>query len=449
MADFLDGYLALGTGSGTTFTELTGSGYGRLAISLPALVNAATSLGSGVTFAASGTWPSATQKAVYDAVSGGNLLFFWNTKAPLTLASGATYTVVAGALSMTFPSLAALVPPASTLIAAGSVIGLTADGNLIYAGVTLQYTNGALAAYGPGSTAIVTATNAAFPIPSWASFVRFILIGGGGPGGSGGMGTLGTLVSGGAGGAPGDIKDTGYLPAASVGGTVAITITATAAAPAGAIANGAGTTAGVGGNATVGLSTPITAFGGGGGGGGQVAAASVGGSAPSDLAAGVSASTASVAGTTTQYTGGAGGSGASGAEAGLLSVPGGSGSSTTQPWSGTAANVKAGSAGSGGPLISSGWAAGGNGGANHWSTTAPSTALTPGAAGAPAIPAADPSPGGTGAAGGASNSAGVGGAGGSAPPGGYGLAGGGGGSGTSGGGAGGAAGASVVIVQMR
>ena len=53
-ANFLSGYLALGSGSGTTFVELSGSGYARQAITFAPLVNGVTASAAGMTFAATG-----------------------------------------------------------------------------------------------------------------------------------------------------------------------------------------------------------------------------------------------------------------------------------------------------------------------------------------------------------------------------------------------------------
>ena len=140
MANFLTGFLGLGTGGPGAFTELTGTGYARQAVTFGPIVGATTTLLGGVTFAATGTWPTATQHALYDA--SGNLLMWWNVKAPATLASGQTVSFDLGAMGLTFPAIFSGPTVASVIFAPGAAIGATRGGATIFAGVAIQIAAG-------------------------------------------------------------------------------------------------------------------------------------------------------------------------------------------------------------------------------------------------------------------------------------------------------------------
>ena len=144
MANFLSGFLALGTGGPGSFTELVGTGYARQAVTFGPLVGATATLLNGVTFASGGTWPTATQHGLYDA--SGNLLMWWNIKGIVTLASGQTVSFDIGAMNLTLPCAFNAAPAASVILAPGAVIGTNKSGAPVYAGVALQIAAGQVGA---------------------------------------------------------------------------------------------------------------------------------------------------------------------------------------------------------------------------------------------------------------------------------------------------------------
>ena len=102
---FFTGWLAEGTGSGTTFTENAAAGYARRAVTLAPLSYGQTALISGVTFNGMAGAFVVTQRALYDAASGGNLLQFWGLMNPVSVVAGGTDTVAAGDLAHVYASL--------------------------------------------------------------------------------------------------------------------------------------------------------------------------------------------------------------------------------------------------------------------------------------------------------------------------------------------------------
>lgn len=292
------------------------------------------------------------------------------------------------------------------------------------------------------------------------SLWRAVVIGGAGSGGSGARVASGTAASGGAGGAPGDIKSYpfggGFMTAGRTGaGPFTVTIGATSTPGAGVNVNGAGNAGTTGGNATLAVTPPIVAFGGGGGGAGQSAAVSVGGSAASDTAPGVAASTPNVAGTFNFTNGLGGGSGVAGTNLSnttMYSSPGGAGCGASGvAGNGTNGIYKHASAPSGGGLTTTpSHLAGGIGGTNLYNITAAVAGTAGGGNGNPAILPLAASEGANSPSGGGGNIAGAGGTGGSAPANGFGIPGAGGGAciGALSGAGGQAGGPAVVIIEI-
>ena len=146
MAAFFTGYLAQGTGNTAGFVENTASGYARVAVTMTALANGNCSMASPVGFTAQAN-TTVTQRALYDASSGGNLIMWWNLSNPVTVLSGASDNLKAGSLSHTFPDLyngLGTVNPVDFL--KGRKIGTTADGNPLMAGHYLEVSGGSIAA---------------------------------------------------------------------------------------------------------------------------------------------------------------------------------------------------------------------------------------------------------------------------------------------------------------
>ena len=139
MANFLSGFLGLGTGGPGSFTELAGTGYARQAVTFGPLVGAISPMLSGVTFAAGGAWPTATQYGLYDAA--GNQLLSWSKRTPLALASGATHTL--DALTIRIPDIALAAQAAALIFPPSTVIGIEGRGGLaLTTGVAVQIANG-------------------------------------------------------------------------------------------------------------------------------------------------------------------------------------------------------------------------------------------------------------------------------------------------------------------
>lgn len=82
--------------------ELTGNGYSRQSCAFDAPSDGVTQNTSAVTFTASGgAWSAASHFGVYDASSGGNLLFHAALDASRTAGDGDSLTFAAAALSIT------------------------------------------------------------------------------------------------------------------------------------------------------------------------------------------------------------------------------------------------------------------------------------------------------------------------------------------------------------
>lgn len=112
-------YVALGTAADDgSFTEITGTGYGRVAVAR-SLANWAGTQGAGTTLASNGTshatsnnnsisfgtsgsaWGPATQVGLFDASTGGNCWFTLELSSSLSIGSGELVTLEAGDLAWT------------------------------------------------------------------------------------------------------------------------------------------------------------------------------------------------------------------------------------------------------------------------------------------------------------------------------------------------------------
>lgn len=103
-------YVALYTSAPTDAgggTEVSGGSYARAAVTnnatnFPAAASGLKTNGTAITFAtASGAWGTATHFGVFDALSGGNLLFWGSLTAPRTITNGDTFSFGIGQLSFT------------------------------------------------------------------------------------------------------------------------------------------------------------------------------------------------------------------------------------------------------------------------------------------------------------------------------------------------------------
>lgn len=142
--NFFSGFLALGTGASTAFVEMTGAGYARQAVTFGPVSGAVTVSQGGLTFAAGAPWTASTQYGLYDA--SGNLIFWWNRTDPAAVASAATFTLPAGALSLAMPDLMSAPPTASLVFAPGSAVGTANNGNPVFSGVAIQISAGQVGA---------------------------------------------------------------------------------------------------------------------------------------------------------------------------------------------------------------------------------------------------------------------------------------------------------------
>jgi len=145
------GYLAAGTGTGT-FTEETGGGYARQAITFGPLANGATSNTAGATFgpATGAAWPTITEQAIYDAATGGNLIAWWPLATPQTVAPGGTAPVAQGGIHLRLTDLAGVAsgsPAYAEVWSAGTVFGMTGasgTGMPVTAGANISVAAGVL-----------------------------------------------------------------------------------------------------------------------------------------------------------------------------------------------------------------------------------------------------------------------------------------------------------------
>lgn len=83
-------------------TELSGNGYARQPVTFSAAASGATTNSAAVDFpvATGSSWAAAIAFGVFDAVSGGNLLY-WNTMTSVTIAVGEFLRIPVGDLDIT------------------------------------------------------------------------------------------------------------------------------------------------------------------------------------------------------------------------------------------------------------------------------------------------------------------------------------------------------------
>lgn len=141
--NFFAGFLALGTGS-TTFVEMVGSGYARVAATFGPLFAGSSVNTSAANFNATGTWPTQTQLGLYDA--SGNLILWWTDTTPSTLTNGQQISVHIGDFAIVCKDL--LTPPnaASVIFAPGASVGSMIGGVNVVAGVPVQVASGQIGA---------------------------------------------------------------------------------------------------------------------------------------------------------------------------------------------------------------------------------------------------------------------------------------------------------------
>ena len=145
--NFFSGYLAQGTGGQYGFVENTATGYSRKAVTLSPLAGGSVSHSAPVQYAAQ-VATTVTQRALYDASSGGNLIMWWNLANPITIPANGFDNIKSGAVSYAFPAHYNGMGTGSAEVdfTNGSAIGVTNDGLPIYAGHFLSVVNGTVAA---------------------------------------------------------------------------------------------------------------------------------------------------------------------------------------------------------------------------------------------------------------------------------------------------------------
>ena len=99
-------YLGLSTGdftdTGTGSSELSGSGYARVAVGFDAAASGATSNTSAIDFpAATGNWGTVSHWALFDATTGGNALIVGSFSASKTIETNDVLRIAAGDLDLT------------------------------------------------------------------------------------------------------------------------------------------------------------------------------------------------------------------------------------------------------------------------------------------------------------------------------------------------------------
>jgi hypothetical protein len=141
--NFFSGFIALGTGS-TSFVEMVGSGYARVAATFGPIFGASSINTSAANFNATGTWPTQTQFGLYDA--SGNLLLWWTDTTPSTLTNGQQISVHVGDFKITCKDLTNAPNTASVIFAPGASVGSLIGGVNVVAGVPVQVASGQIGA---------------------------------------------------------------------------------------------------------------------------------------------------------------------------------------------------------------------------------------------------------------------------------------------------------------
>lgn len=97
-------YVALSTTTitaGGSITEVSGGSYARQAVTLASPSSGATSNNANVVFpTATGSWGTITDIGVYDAATGGNLLYFTPLTVSKTITSGDIFQISTGNLTV-------------------------------------------------------------------------------------------------------------------------------------------------------------------------------------------------------------------------------------------------------------------------------------------------------------------------------------------------------------
>ena len=97
-------YVALSTSTitaGGSITEVSGGSYARQALTLSAPSSGATANNANITFpTATGSWGTITDIGVYDALTGGNLLYFTPLTISKTISSGDIFQISTGNLTV-------------------------------------------------------------------------------------------------------------------------------------------------------------------------------------------------------------------------------------------------------------------------------------------------------------------------------------------------------------
>jgi hypothetical protein len=144
MSVFLSGSLAVGSGaSPASFTELSGSGYARAAVTLTQVAPGQIVILPGETFGpATAAWATATQYAIIDGT--GNIIFIWMLRSPFTLAAGNTHSP--NNVQFSVYDLSATAGASNTAFAwtSGAAIGVMSNGTKVFAASNLQVANGAV-----------------------------------------------------------------------------------------------------------------------------------------------------------------------------------------------------------------------------------------------------------------------------------------------------------------
>ncbi|MCQ8277784.1 hypothetical protein NFI95_04915 [Acetobacteraceae bacterium KSS8] len=145
----MNGWLGYGSSlAAGSLAEPNDTNYGRQPISFGTLDRTTlVDLTPGTVGPASVAWGAIGFIGVFDAQSGGNLLFWLTTSAPLSVAVGGSITSSAGSLRMVFPELGGSSP--LRVWPTGAVVANTVDGRPVTVGVPLQFAGGVISAQVP------------------------------------------------------------------------------------------------------------------------------------------------------------------------------------------------------------------------------------------------------------------------------------------------------------
>jgi hypothetical protein len=96
-------FTAITDGEVPTVTEVSGNGYARQSVAFDAASGGATQNTSAITFptATPGSWGTIVGAGIYDAVSGGNLLYWFDLDASKVVNASDVFQFAAGAIDIT------------------------------------------------------------------------------------------------------------------------------------------------------------------------------------------------------------------------------------------------------------------------------------------------------------------------------------------------------------